>query len=117
MTTEEGTFLALLGHVFLQNARPDKAAVLFAALDRLAPGQPKVLGSLALAQLRSNKAERALNTLDRLAMTGTIDATFHLLRARALTALNRNDESQAAMRAYLSIKDQIPAFTTAGQDA
>lgn len=104
MTGEEQSFLALLGHVFLQNSRPDKAAVLFAALDRLAPGQRKVLASLALAQIRSGKPQRALDTLERLAMAGGADAGFHLLRAQALGVLERNDEAQAAMRAYVELR-------------
>jgi Flp pilus assembly protein TadD len=104
MTAEEQVFLALLGHVYLQNARPDKAAVLFAALDRLAPGQPKVLCALALAQVRSGKAQRALDSLDRLAMAGGVDAAFHLLRAQALSQLGRNEESQVAMRTYLQLR-------------
>ena len=104
MTTEEQTFLFLLGFVYLQNARPDKAAVLYAALDRLAPNQPKVLCALALAQVRSGKGQRALDSLDRLAMAGGIDAAFHLLRAQALSLLERNEESQVAMRTYLQLR-------------
>lgn len=104
MTTEEQTFLFLLGFVYLQNARPDKAAALYAALDKLAPGQRKVLCALALAQVRSGKAQRALDSLDRLAMAGGVDAAFHLLRGQALNALGRNEESQVAMRTYLQLR-------------
>lgn len=108
MTAEEESFLALLGYVYMQNDRPDKAAVLFAALDRLAPGQGQVLRALALAQIRSGKAQRALDALDRLAMAGQADAAFHLLRAQALGALNRQDEAAAAMRAYLQLRTAAP---------
>ncbi|MBS1196620.1 MAG: hypothetical protein H6R18_405 [Proteobacteria bacterium] len=108
MTAEEQSFLALLGYVFLQNARPDKAAVLFAALDRLAPGDAKVLRALALAQIRSEKGKRALDSLDRLAMAGGVDAAFHLLRAQALKLLKRHDEAAAAMRAYLQMRGETP---------
>ena len=103
MTAEEQIFLSLLGHIYLQNARPDKAAVLYAALDRMVPGQPKVLCALALAQVRSGKSQRALDSLDRLAMAGGVDAVFHLLRAQALNQLGRDEESQVAMRTYLQL--------------
>jgi predicted Zn-dependent protease len=104
MTAESQAFLALLGYVYLQNARPDKAAALYAALDRIAPGQPKMLRALAVAQVGAGKAQRALDTLDRLAMAGGVDAAFHLLRAQALGALGRIDEAQAAMRSYLEMR-------------
>jgi predicted Zn-dependent protease len=104
MTDQERTFLELLGFVYLQNARPDKAAVVLAALDALQPGQPKVLCALALAQVRSAKPKRALETLDRLAMAGGIDAAFHLLRAQALGALERREEAAAAMQTYVQMR-------------
>lgn len=108
MNDAEADFLALLGYTFLQNARPDKAAVAWAALDALAPGQIKVLRGLALAQLRSGKPERALDTLDRLAMAGGMDAVFHLLRAQALTACQRPAEAAAAMQTFVHLR-QAPA--------
>lgn len=104
MNHEEQALLSLLGYVFLQNARPDKAAVVMAALDAVAPGQPRVLRTLALAQLRSAKPERALATLDRLAMSGGVDAAFHLMRACALGALERHEESAAAMQTYVAMR-------------
>lgn len=104
MSDEAQSFMILLAYVFLQNARPDRAAVLLAALDRLVPGQGKVLCGLALAQVRSGKAQRALDTLDRLAMAGGVDSAFHLLRSQALSALDRREEAAAAMRAYVQLR-------------
>lgn len=104
MTNDEQALLSLLGYVFLQNARPDKAAVALAAVDVLRPGQARVLRALALAQLRSGKPERALATLDRLAMTGGIDAAFHLLRAQALGLLERGAEATIAMQTYVAMR-------------
>lgn len=109
MTEDEQSLLALLGHVYLQNSRPDKAAVVLAALDVLAPGQHRVLKALALAQLRSEKPNRALDTLDRLALAGGVDAAFHLLRAQALTALGRAEEAQHAMKTYIDLRSREPA--------
>jgi len=113
MTEDEQAFMCLLGYVFLQNARPDKAAVVLAALDALAPGQPRALRALALAQLRSGKPERALGSLDRLAMAGGVDAAFHLLRARALGALARREEAAAAMQTYVAMRGAADVASTA----
>lgn len=114
MTEEQQTALALLAHVYLQNARPDKAAVLLAALDVLAPGQQRVLRALALAQVRSDKPNRALDTLDRLALAGGTNAAFHLLRAQALTALQRAEEAQNAMKTYIDLRrrEMAPSSST-----
>jgi hypothetical protein len=109
----EETLLQLLGYVLLQNARPEKAAVLLGALTILSPGQPRVLRMLALSQLRAGMAQRALDTLDLLAMGGGVDAVFHLLRAQALGALQRPDEAAQSMQAFV----QLRADKTPGADA
>ena len=109
MAPFEKDFLQLLGFVYLQNARPDKAAVVLAALDAMEPGQPRVLLALALAQIRSNKPVRALQALDQLAMAGGADAAFHLLRAQALGAADRGDEAAIAMATYLQLRDGLKA--------
>ena len=109
MAPFEKDFLQLLGFVYLQNARPDKAAVVLAALDAMEPGQPRVLLALALAQIRSNKPMRALQALDQLAMAGGADAAFHLLRAQALGAADRGDEAAIAMATYLQLRDGLKA--------
>lgn len=108
MAPFEKDFLQLLGYVYLQNARPDKAAVLLAALEVMEPGQTRVLLALALAHIRSNKPLRALETLDRLAMAGGADSAFHLLRAQALSAAERGDEAAVAMDTYLQLRASVP---------
>jgi predicted Zn-dependent protease len=105
MNQQEQTLLNLLGYVFLQSARPEKAAVVLAALDALAPGQAAVIRALVLAQLRSDKPERALASLDRLAMAGGVDAAFHLLRGQALVALGRPEEASVAMQNYVHMRN------------
>jgi Flp pilus assembly protein TadD len=104
MTDQEHSFLELLAFIFLQNARPDKAMVLLQALDLIAPLKPKVLSALALSQLRAEKPQQALATLDRLAMAGGIDAAFHLLRGQALTNLGRAEEAALAMQNFVEIR-------------
>lgn len=108
MAPFEKDFLQLLGFVYLQNARPDKAAVVLAALDTLDPGQTRVMLALALAQIRSNKPLRALQTLDQLAMAGGAGSAFHLLRAQALGAADRGDEAATAMTTYLQLRASTP---------
>ena len=104
----------LLGYIYLQHGRPDKAAVLLAARDVLAPDDTRTLLSLALAQVRSAKPARAIDTLDRLALLGAMDAPFHLVRAQALQALGRAEEAAGAMRAYVSMRPvPVPVAPTA----
>lgn len=98
----ETDLMDLLAFVYLTNGLPDKAAVLLAARNVVVPDDPRTLLALALAQLRSAKPQRALDTLDRLALTGAISASFHLVRAQALHALGRTDEAASAMRAFVS---------------
>jgi len=96
--------LALLATIYMENDRPEKAAVLLSALDALQQTDSRALAQLALAQLRSGKPDKALGTLDRLAIDGRADAVFHLIRAHTLLALQREDEAAAAMRAYVALR-------------
>lgn len=107
--------LDLLAYIYLQNGLPDKAAVLLAARDVLEPDAPNALMTLAVAQVRSAKPQRALSTLDRLALLGTMDATFHLVRAQALQALERGEEAASAMRAYVSMRLEATPSQTASR--
>jgi len=107
-------FLDLLAYIYLQHGLPDKAAVVLTARDLLAPDDARVLLSLALARVRSAKPERALQTLERLAMLGAMGAEFHLVRAQALQALQRHAEAASAMRAYVALQAKaVPASSAA----
>mgnify|MGYP002736063678 CR=1 FL=1 len=108
-TGSDGAGGALLGYIYLQHGLPDKAAVLLAARDVLAPGSARVLLTLALAQVRSAKPDRALATLERLALAGGVDAAFHLVRAQALQAAGRHDEAAVAMRSYVALRTPVAA--------
>ena len=98
------TLLDLLSYIYLENDRPEKAAVLLAALDELGLANARQRVSLALAQLRSGKPDSALSTLDRVALQGGLSGAFHLVRAQTLTALSREPEAEAAMRAYVDLR-------------
>ena len=101
MTPTEISLMELLAHALLQNGRPAKAVSLLEALDVIQPGQPQTLRALAVALLRAGHPQDALATLDRLALAGGVDATFHLLRSQALGGLQRTPEAVAAMRTFV----------------
>ena len=87
--------LGLLAYIYLENNRPEKAAVLLSALETLGVADSRRRLSLALTQLRSGKPESAAATLERAALRGEVDAPFHLVRAQALLALERRAEAAA----------------------
>lgn len=98
--------MSLLAYIYLENDRPEKCSVLLAALDALGQADTRARTTLALAQVRAGKPQSALATLDGLAMSGAVDAVFHLIRAQTLLALDRRDEASAAMRAYVALRPQ-----------
>lgn len=109
--------LGLLAYVYLENNRPEKAAVLLSALETLGAADSRHRLSLALAQLRSGKPDSAAATLERAALRGEVDAPFHLVRAQALLALDRRAEAAAAMRAYVALRAAAAPTKAAGQPA
>lgn len=96
--------LRLLGYFYLNQGLNEKAATVFTALDRLSPNTPGLLRALAVTRDRLGEPAKALEALDRLAMTGEIDAQFHALRAKLLGSLERWDEARQAMRASLQCR-------------
>lgn len=109
--------LGLLAYIYLENNRPEKAAVLLSALETLGVADSRRRLSLALAQLRSGKPESAAATLERAALRGEVDAPFHLVRAQALLALDRRAEAAAAMRAYVALRAAAAPTDAAKQPA
>ncbi|MGY6268536.1 type III secretion apparatus assembly chaperone SctY [Achromobacter denitrificans] len=109
---EARELLSLLAYVYLENNRPEKAAVLLNALRALGLADARELATLALSQLRAGKPETALSTLDALAMQGGVGAPFHLIRSQALLALERRDEAAAAMRAYVASRPAASLAST-----
>lgn len=107
----------LLSFIYLRHGLPDKAAVLLAARNELAPDEPETLLRLAVALVRSAKHELALETLEELAMMGAADASFHLVRAQALQALGRTSDAANAMRACISLRAVQPSKIDLNSDA
>ncbi len=104
MNSEQRDLLHILGYFYLQHGKADKAETIFAALSALAPRDTRFAQGLACAQIRSGKAEPALEILDRLLDQGEIGAMVHLLRGQALAQLNRTSEASRAMQAYMSAR-------------
>lgn len=99
--------LDLLAYVYLENNRPEKAVILLNALSALGQSDARSLALLALALLRSGKPGAALDALERVAMSGGVNAVFHLVRAQALFALERTEEAEAAMQAYVALRAAV----------
>jgi len=102
LTHDSLTLIELLAFSYLHCQRPGSAANLFALLASNAECNDRLLGALALAQLRSNLAEAALATLARASVASQLDAPFQLLRAQALQHLQRREEAAVAMRAFVT---------------
>lgn len=109
-------FMDVLAYIYLEHGLPDKAAVLLSARDLLAPDDARVLLTWSLALVRSGKPERGLQTLERMAMLGAMSAEFHLVRAQALQALDRQAEAASAMRAYVALAPHTTPQTPAGPE-
>jgi Flp pilus assembly protein TadD len=92
----------VLAHAHRLQGDAARSALLLSALDRLRPDQPPLLRALAAAELARGQASAALQALDRLALLGAVDGSFHLLRAQALVAAGRAEEAHSAMSAYLT---------------
>jgi len=114
LNPDQRELLELLGFVFLQNARPEKAEVVFTALAALEPRNARHALRLALSQVRGGKHEAALSRLDRLLESGDISAAVHLLRGQALARLGREPEAERALRAYVAARAAEPAAAVEG---
>lgn len=104
LTSAEHTVLSVVAYSYMQHARYREAAMLLETLDAMQPGNARTLRGLTLAQLRHGKPNKALRTLDRLAMAGGTDAAFHLLRSQVLVALSRPLEAGVAMRSFVQLR-------------
>lgn len=93
--------LSLLAYIYLEHNRPEKSVILLQTLHAIGMANPREQTMLALALLRIGKAEVALTRLDELALHGTVDAPYHLVRSQALHALDRKVEARASMQTYL----------------
>lgn len=114
---DDGQFQTLLalGFLFHRLGLDDKARRLYQTLLSLRPNDRSVLTPAAAAALGEGKASEALALLDRLDESqradlghpedGDLSQKFEpvlwLMRAQALSALDRGEEASAAVRKYL----------------
>lgn len=91
--------LAVLAHARRVQGDAARAALLYAAIDHLQPGDHAVLRGWAAAELSAQQPGQALALLQRLG--DAPDVAAGLLRAQAWVALQRRDEAQQAMQAAL----------------
>ncbi len=108
LSDHERDALVLLGHFFLNQGHADRALTVFSGLEVLEPGRLEHARASAVAALATGRPERALLALERLALAGLVDATFHLARALALGEVGRSEDAQAAMRAWLGSRVTEP---------
>jgi hypothetical protein len=108
VTDDQRDLLALLGYFYLQNARPERAEAVYAALAVLVPAEPQYRLGLACAQVRAGKPDAALSVLDRLLEMGHLVPMLHLIRAQALVALDRQAEARRAMSAFVAAMPARP---------
>ena len=110
-------FLSLLAHLFLQNGKFAKAAVLLRTVQAFAPRDVRNRLALAYADLADGDAAGALRELDALPQPETdsgaptpataeegarLTYSACWLRTKALHALGREDEARAAWQAFLA---------------
>ncbi len=111
MSPREATALYILAHGLLQNAQPQKAAILLEALDSLRPGDTRTLLALATAHLRNGAALRALQVLERAVRIASAPSAKDLLKAQALAMLSRRSEAKTAIEAFVDRQPVTPPVT------
>jgi len=100
----EQDLIAILGWFYLQNGLFQKARALFAALQTLCPEYPAVSMRLALADILSGNASRALDALSQAPFRDIDSICFHLLRLQALAQAGRHEEAAEARDRYLALR-------------
>lgn len=91
----------MLAFIYLQHHRAADAAVLLELLAH-ATGDIRFKGAAALAQLRADRADKALRIIESVPLLSQLTPEFQLLRAQSLYALERHPEAAAAMQAFVA---------------
>ncbi len=104
LTLQQREILSVLGFLFLEHDRPDRAAILYGALVQSYPDNGYFLKCLAYALLRDEEFDRALAAAEAgLGMglsAGDVDF-LQLVRGRALWNLGQREEARLAIRGVL----------------
>ena len=110
LAPEEKELLQVLGYLFLEHDRADRAAKIYGALALFEPHDTYILKCLAYSLLRIGDYRRALAVTDDALASGMSaeDADLlQLIRGRALWNLKRHDEARLAMRGVLRRRQRM----------
>lgn len=97
-----------LGDLYRRAGQSQRGLVMLLIAAHMAPADPALLRSLALAFTDSGDAQRALNALDRLHALGNPEPHDTLLRARALWCGGAHAEARACFKDYLALRRARP---------
>ena len=93
--------LNVLGYQYLQNGQPNRAFLIFDAIQAIDPTNSHYAFAAACACIRSGNAKQALQILDSLTKDQNEVALAWLLRGQALAKLGRMAEAARAMRFFI----------------
>jgi predicted Zn-dependent protease len=104
LSEQQADLLKLLGHVYLQHNKPERAAILLYALHALEPEDAAVSKMLAYAYLRSKRPHEAMLLLDPLIDGSEDQPHVHLMRSQAYRLMGRMSDAAWAMRLYVNTR-------------
>lgn len=93
--------LNVLGYQYLQNGHPQRAFLIFEAMQAIQPNNSHYAFAAACACIRFNDGKQALSILDALSSSQNDVALAWLLRGQALAKLGRMAEAARAMRFFI----------------
>lgn len=93
-----------MGELYRRGGQPQKGLVMLLIAAHLAPADPMLLRSLAMAFTDSAQPARALSALDRLVAAEGESPGALLLRSRALWGAARKDEARQCFKRYLTAR-------------
>ena len=98
MNTRLREFLSILGFLYLQNGKAEKAIVLLEALQKLAPDDTWSDGALAYAHELAGSHAEVLKRIQSVREPERSSVTTRLIESRALWGIGRQDEATALAR-------------------
>jgi type III secretion protein Y len=108
LTHDSLSLLRGLGDLYRRAGEPQRGLVLLLIGAQIAPEDPALLRSLALAFTDSGNPARALNALDRLQALGGSQTQDTLLRAKALWHKGEQAQARACFQDYLALPKGRP---------
>jgi len=100
-------FLSLLGYIYLQNEKADKAMVVFETLQEMEPNNPRVRYSLSYAYYLGVRYEEALECIEAFLVNAEYVRKYpsaYILKGKILWKLKRPEEARAMMNTYIEIR-------------